>query len=106
LIFLAFFFFLLFQKKRIKRGKKFERKNVFSGDFDVFASIRRLYGGVSPHINSRVAVKKQPVERISHPPEIGKISFVNFSLDKIMANGKMGYKWEKIFSFLDKKLFL
>jgi hypothetical protein len=40
------------------------------GDFDVFASIRRLYGGVSPHINSLVAVKTQPKEETPDHPEI------------------------------------
>jgi len=55
LIFQAFFVFLLFQKKRIEGGKKFKRKNIFSGDFDVFASC--LSG--NPRINSLIAAKKQ-----------------------------------------------
>jgi hypothetical protein len=47
-----------FQKEGFKRGEEFERKNVFSGDFDVFASCPSC----NPHINSLVAVKKQPKE--------------------------------------------
>jgi len=44
-----------FKKERIKRGEKIKRKNLFSGDFDVFAFCPLG----NPHIYSLVAVKKQ-----------------------------------------------
>jgi hypothetical protein len=43
------------KKERIKGGEKIKRKNLFSGDFDVFASCP----SGNPHISSLVAVKKQ-----------------------------------------------
>jgi hypothetical protein len=35
-----------FKKERIKGGEKIKRKNLFSGDFDVFR-LARLYGSQS-----------------------------------------------------------
>ena len=46
LIFQAFFVFLLFQKKRIKGGKKFKRKKLFVGDFALPRFLRNLSGRV------------------------------------------------------------
>jgi len=57
-----------FKKERIKGGEKIKRKNLFSGDFDVLASSRRLCGGVSPHANSLIVAKKQQEKKTpAHP---------------------------------------
>jgi len=61
LIFQAFFFFLLFQKKRIEGGKKFKRKNIFSGDFDVFRPARLCGSQSAPQ--PLVVAKKQSGKR-------------------------------------------
>jgi hypothetical protein len=55
-----------FKKERIKRGEKRKRKNIFSGDFDVFASCP----SGNPHTNSLVAAKKQWKK---NPPPTRKI---------------------------------
>jgi len=57
------------EAERIKRGEKRRRENVFSGDFDVFASCP----SGNPHINSLVAVKKQQKRK---PPAHPKNCFV------------------------------
>jgi hypothetical protein len=74
LIFLALQFLFCFGKQKIKGGKKRKRNSFWGqrpadggGDFDVFASSP----SGNPHINSPVAVKKQPKRKIPHPPEIG-----------------------------------
>jgi len=66
---LTFIKILLFKKERFKRGEKRKGKNIFSGDFDVFASSRRPHGGVSPHVNSLIVVKKQREKRTPARPE-------------------------------------
>ena len=75
LILLTLQFLFRFRKQKIKGGKK-KKRNSFrgqstadgGGDFDVFASCP----SGNPHINSLVAVKKQPKRKTPHPPEIGK----------------------------------
>jgi len=68
-----------FKKERIKRGEKRKRENVFSGDFDVFASCP----SGNPRINSLVAAKKQMV-KFPRPPQNSLCLFSpNFYLNSI-----------------------
>ena len=83
LILLTLQFLFCFRKQKIKGGKKRKRNSFWGqstangeGDFDVFASCP----SGNPHINSLVAVKKQPKRKIPHPPEIG---FAYFPLKEI-----------------------
>jgi len=84
LIFQAFFVFLLFQKKRIEGGKKFKRKNIFSGDFDVFASCP----AGNPRINSLIAAKKQRKKKTPTHHKLSRCSGFNlrFPLPALQVN--------------------
>jgi len=63
---LALYFLFLFKKEKIKGGEKRKRKNLFLGDFDVFASSALR----NPPINSLVASKKQMKRKIPRPPAV------------------------------------
>jgi len=67
----------LFKKEKIKGGEKRKRKNLFLGDFDVFASSALR----NPPINSLVASKKQMKRKTPTHPQLLRNCPLKIKLD-------------------------